>query len=192
MLTDAAFLVWTAGLALVWGAYDLIQSFLPLHLQDRGLALGVYGAILTANALVCVACQIPLSRFLRRAAIGPVAAGSKLLYAAGFLGFAWLRLPAFLIAAMLALSIGEVIGAAVQVRFVPERAPPGLIGRYLGVAVLQDLGRALVLPAAGFLMEAAGGAAVFVGAAVLSLAGGLLLLLGDRLPPPRGTGILKP
>jgi hypothetical protein len=183
VVTDTGFLVWTAGLILVWGAYDLIQSFLPIHLARKGVALSVYGGLLGVNALVCVFGQLPVSRCHRAAGIGPVAGWSKVLFAAGFLGFAWLRSPVLLAAAMLVLSVGEITGAAVQLRFLPERSPPQLLGRYLGLSVLQDLGKTLVAPLAGFLMEASGGEAVFVGAAVLSLGGGLLLALAPRMAP---------
>ncbi|TFG82850.1 MAG: MFS transporter, partial [Spirochaetales bacterium] len=51
---DAGFWVWIAGMMLVWGSYDLIQSFLPLHLRAGGVALWTYGSILAINAFVCV------------------------------------------------------------------------------------------------------------------------------------------
>jgi len=172
---DGVFWLWTAGMTLVWGAYDLIQSFLPLHFNATGVPLWVYGSALTTNALVCVLVQLPASRLLRVARIGPSAGASKLAFAVGFVGFAVFRSPAALVAAMLVLSLGEVWGSAVQVRFVPEHVDPRLLGRYLGLSVVSELGRAVVAPAAGFLMAAAGGTPVFLGAAALSVAGGALL-----------------
>lgn len=175
ILRDGAFWLWTFGMALVVGAYDLIQSFLPLHLEDRGVPLAAYGSVLAANAFVCVFAQLPASRVLRSARIAPVAFASKLGMAAGFVAFAWLRSPAALVAAMLAFSVAEVCGAAVQVRFLPERVPPRLLGRYNGLHAASETGRAAVAPAAAFLMEAAGGEAVFMAAAGLFVAGGACL-----------------
>ncbi len=172
---DGVFWLWTAGMTLVWGAYDLIQSFLPLHFNAAGVPLWVYGSALTTNALVCVFVQLPASRLLRVARIGPSAGASKLAFAVGFVGFAVFRSPVAIVAAMLVLSLGEVWGSAVQTRFVPEHVDPRLMGRYLGLSVVSELGRAVVAPAAGFLMAAAGGTPVFLGAAGLSLAGGALL-----------------
>ncbi len=172
---DGVFWLWTAGMTLVWGAYDLIQSFLPLHFNAIGVPLWVYGSALTTNALVCVFAQLPASRLLRVARIGLSAGASKLAFAVGFLGFAVFRSPAAIVASMLVLSLGEVWGSAVQVRFVPEHVNPRLMGRYLGLSVVSELGRAFVAPAAGFLMAAAGGVPVFLGAAGLSVAGGALL-----------------
>jgi len=174
---DGVFWLWTAGMTLVWGAYDLIQSFLPLHFNATGVPLWVYGSALTTNALVCVLVQLPASRLLRVARIGPSAGASKLAFAVGFVGFAVFRSPAAIVAAMLVLSLGEVWGSAVQVRFVPEHVDPRLMGRYLGLNVVSELGRAVVAPAAGFLMAAAGGTPVFLGAAGLSVAGGVLLFV---------------
>jgi MFS family permease len=175
--SDSGFWIWTLGMTLVWGAYDLIQSFLPLHLRDAGVSLWVYGAVLTTNALICVFVQLPVSRLLRTAPFAPHASYSKLLFALGFLGFAFLRQPYLIVAAMLVLSLGEVWGSAVQVRYVPEHARPELLGRYMGLSMASELGRAVCAPVAGFLMAARGGASVFVMAAGLALGGGALLYL---------------
>lgn len=178
---DGVFWLWTAGMTLVWGAYDLIQSFLPLHFNAAGVPLWVYGSALTTNALICVFAQLPASRLLRVARIGPSAGVSKLAFAVGFIGFAVFKSPVAIVAAMLVLSLGEVWGSAVQTRFIPEHVDPRLMGRYLGLSVVSELGRAVVAPAAGFLMAAAGGTPVFLGAAGLSVAGGALLFVaGSR------------
>ncbi len=182
---DAGFWLWTGGMTLVWGAYDLIQSFLPLHLRASGVPLWVYGAVLAMNAFVCVTMQLPVSRLLRLAPIAPSAFLSKTAFAAGFLGFAFFRFPALLLAAMLVLSLGEVWGSAVQVRYIPEHARPALLGRYMGLSMASELGRAFAAPAAGFLMGAAGGAAVFILAACLSLGGGALLFVSGRAQDAR-------
>ncbi len=185
---DRIFWVWMAGMTLVWGAYDLIQSFLPLHMTRSGVPLWVYGSVLTTNAVICVFTLLPVSRLLRIAPFGPSAGASKLFFVVGFIGFAFFRSPAAVIAAMVVITAGEVWGAAVQTRFIPEHAPPALMGRYLGLSVVSELGRAIVSPIAGFMMAAAGGAPVFVMAAGLSLAGGALLFgagtAHDRVAPP--------
>ncbi len=177
---DAGFWVWTAGMTLIWGAYDLIQSFLPLHLRETGTALWTYGALLSLNAFVCVTAQLPLSRLLRVSPIAPAAAWSKAAFAAGFLGFAFLRSPISLLASMLVLSLGEVWGSAVQVRYIPEHARPALLGRYMGLSMVSELGRGIAAPVAGFLMGAAGGEAVFLMAAAFSALGGVLLFVSGQ------------
>ncbi|HAP42557.1 MAG: hypothetical protein A2087_01310 [Spirochaetes bacterium GWD1_61_31] len=177
---DGGFWVWTAGMMFVWGAYDMIQSFLPLHLQDRQVALWAYSAILTTNALICVFLQLPFSRRLRVAPFARAAGLSKLPFALGFIGFAVFRLPALLIMSMVILSLGEVWGSAVQVRFIPEHARPALLGRYMGLSMVSELGKAFASPAAGFLMAATGGTTVFFMAAGMTLVGGLLLFFAGR------------
>ena len=182
---DGGFWVWTAGMTLVWGAYDLIQSFLPLHLRDNGVPLWTYGTILSINAFICVVAQLPASRALRVAPIAPSAAWSKLAFATGFIGFALLRSPAALMLSMIILSIGEVWGSAVQVRYIPEHARPSLMGRYMGLSMISELGRAVAAPAAGFLMGATGGEAVFLMAAGLATGGGVLLFLAGKAQDKR-------
>jgi len=175
ILTDGVFWAWILGMALITGAYDLIQSFLPLHLADQGVPLWVYGSLLTLNALVCVFGQLPVSRLLRSAPISSVSFLSKIGYALGFLALAYLRSPWLLVAAMLVLSIAEICGAAVQVRFLPERALTHLLGRYHGLFTITEIGRAFSALFAGLLMERSGGSSVFVAAAILSLLGGVVL-----------------
>jgi MFS family permease len=177
---DAGFWIWTAGMTLVWGAYDLIQSFLPLHFRETGTDLWTYGTLLSVNAFICVTVQLPLSRLLRVAPIGTSAGMSKAAFLAGFLGFAFLRSPILLLGSMLVLSLGEVWGSAVQVRYIPEHARPALLGRYMGLSMVSELGRAIAAPAAGFLMGAAGGEAVFLMAAVFSAGGGALLYVSGK------------
>ncbi len=188
---DAVFWVWMAGMTLVWGAYDLIQSFLPLHMRAQDLPLWLYGSLLSINALVCVLGQLPVSRALRVAPIAPAAGLSKLLFALGFVGFAFLSSPAALMGSMLVLSLGEIFGSAVQSRFVPEHARPDLLGRYMGLTTMSELGRAIVAPAAGFLMQAAGGEGVFVMAAALCLGGGLLLWLAGKARDAKTPGAAR-
>jgi MFS family permease len=182
---DAGFWVWTAGMTLIWGAYDLIQSFLPLHLRDNGIPLWTYGTMLTINAFICVVAQLPASRALRVAPIAPSAAWSKLAFAVGFLGFAFLGSPVALMMSMVILSFGEVWGSAVQPRYIPEHARPSLMGRYMGLSTVSELGRAAAAPVAGFLMSAAGGEAVFIMAACLAGAGGVLLYLAGKAQDQR-------
>ena len=182
---DGGFWVWTAGMTLVWGSYDLIQSFLPLHLRDNSVPLWTYGTMLTINAVICVVAQLPASRALRVAPLAPSAAWSKLAFAIGFLGFAFFRSPAALLPAMVILSLGEVWGSAVQVRYIPEHVRPSLMGRYMGLSMVSELGRAAAAPAAGFLMSAAGGEAVFIMAAGLAATGGVLLFLAGKAQDTR-------
>ncbi len=180
LLRDGGFWIWTAGMTLIWGAYDLIQSFLPLHFRDSGIPLEAYSAVLATNAFVCVFFQLPFSRVLRVSNIGFSVGFSKILFVAGFVGFAFLRSPALLVLAMFILAIGEVWGSAVQTRYIPEHARPSLLGRYMGLSMVSELGRAIVAPTAGFLMQALGGSSVFMMAAGLSLAGGVLLYISGK------------
>lgn len=62
-------------MTLVWGAYDLIQSFPPLYVREAGTDLLTYVAILSMNAFVYVAALLPCSRLLRSSPISAPAAG---------------------------------------------------------------------------------------------------------------------
>jgi len=141
--------------------------------------------VLATNAFVCVFFQLPFSRALRVAPIGFSAGLSKIAFVAGFLGFAFLHSPLLLVIAMFMLAVGEVWGSAVQVRYIPEHAHPSLLGRYMGLSMVSELGRAIVAPTAGFLMQAAGGSSVFVMAAGLSMAGGTLLYISGKAQDKR-------
>lgn len=180
-LRDGILWLWLLATGLTWGVYRLVDTYLPVHLGNQGVPAWVYGVLLPINAVICVVVQLPLNYWLRQARIGLVLLTATVPYALGFLGFGFTRLPVLVIGSMLLFTTAEVLQASAQPRFIPELAPPELRGRYMGMQGLQDLGRAAVPFAGGWVMARWGGYTLFVSAAVLAITAGTLALLADSL-----------
>lgn len=181
ILKDKAFLLWTFANILLIGVYGYISSFLPIELTKKNLSLALYGVLLSINAFVCTVFQIPVSILFGYKNIGKVAFFSMIGYIIGFLLYGFTKIPFLLMLAMFILSTGEIVHAAVNVRFIPEIAPKGLLGRYMGLSGFQELGPFIFSILGGILMNRYGGKALFSLAAFASLIAAILKLLADKI-----------
>jgi MFS family permease len=179
VIKDYILWIWITGNALIFGVYDLISTFLPLHLKNNSVPIWVYSNLLLINAFICVFFQLPISKYLAKAAIFKTSFFSKLLYLLGFTIFGYLLHPVFLMLGMIILTFGEVSGASASVRFIPEIAPSGLRGRYYGVAGFMESGKVIITLLAGYIMEHWNGKLLFSCAAILAVIGGAIMWLAD-------------
>ncbi|GAB7034467.1 MFS transporter [Streptomyces platensis subsp. malvinus] len=157
----------------VLSATDVLTAYLPVIGEDRGIAPGVIGLLLSLRAAATVACRLvmtPMIRWLGRTAL---MAGSCAL--AGLLcGALVLPVPVGALAGMLAglgfcLGVGQPLSMTTVVQAAPDRArSTALALRLTG----NRLGQVAAPAGAGLLAGLAGTAAPFV------LLGGLLLVSG--------------
>lgn len=148
-------------------------SFLvPPYAREIGITTRLIGLLLLANASTVVVAQVPIARLAegrRRVAMmalaGVIFAGAcVLVVAAGGVGPE--AAYAALVAAVIAVAVGERFFTTVLSPLVAELAPPGLRGRYMaaiglswwvGLALAPTLGTQLLgrSPLATFLAAAA-------------------------------------
>ncbi|WP_078866502.1 MFS transporter [Streptomyces sp. NRRL S-1448] len=157
----------------VLSATDILTAYLPVIGEDRGIAPGVIGLLLSLRAAATVACRLvmtPMIRWLGRTAL---LAGSCVL--AGVLcGALVLPVPVGALAGMLTglgfcLGVGQPLSMTTVVQAAPDRArSTALALRLTG----NRLGQVAAPAGAGLLAGLAGTAAPFV------LLGGLLLVSG--------------
>jgi MFS family permease len=207
VLRDRAFmhLAFTnvAMIAVGWGVFSWL---LPPYAKDEiGLSAQLIGLLLLANAATVVVVQVPIARLAegRRRALMMALAGSiftgacLLVVAAGANGGA---AYAALVAAVIAVGVGECFHTTVLMPLVAELAPAGLRGRYMasmglswwvGLTLAPTLGAPVLgrWPAAVFLVAAA----VATAAAVSALTLERRLPEDSRLTPrPRGSAATAP
>jgi len=175
----------TVLIAVGWGVFSWI---VPLYAKNElGVSSELVGLLLLANALTVVVVQVPVARLAegrRRvvlmAASGAIFTGAYLLaLAAPGLGYA------SLLAAAVAIGVGECFHTAVLMPLVADLAPPALRGRYMasmglswwiGLALGPIVGTQLLSVSTVLLFGACAAAA---GTASLSL-----LALEPQLPEP--------
>jgi MFS family permease len=170
-----------AMIAVGWGVFSFLVP--PYAKNEIGISTRLIGLLLLANAATVVVAQMPIARLAegrRRVVMMALAAsmfaGACLLVVAAGVGTD--TAYAALVAAVIAVGIGECLHTTVLMPLVAELAPAGLRGRYMasmglswwvGLALAPTLGMQLLSlsPPAAFLTAAA--AAMAAAASALTL-----------------------
>lgn len=182
---DRAFLVFLA--ASTAGAFVYMQqsATFPIAVQDAGLSLALYGALVSLNGIVIVLVELPLTGVTRRFPPRPVIALGFLLVGVGF-ALMGLAETALAFAVTVAIwTLGEIVNAPVASAYVADLSPERLRGRYQG-AWSFTWGLGLVLgPTVGTALYAWRPAALWLACLAFgALAAGLMVLgPGRRVQP---------
>jgi MFS family permease len=172
--------VLTMGLGLI--APTMLWVLMPVYAKTNfGISEALYGWIPTTNALMCVFIQYPVTLLTRRYKALPVVAAGMLIYAvgvgsvalmSGFWGF-WLS--------MVVLTFGELTLVPTASKYVADRAPAHLRGRYMSIYWFGwGLARTLAPLIGGALNDAIAPRAIWIGALTIGLTSVLGLTLLHR------------
>jgi predicted MFS family arabinose efflux permease len=182
-----------AGLHLLtFGAYLELFIIFPVDANERlGLEPGTWAVVIALNGLLILAGQGVVSRAVRGFNRPTAVAGGVLLWAIGFAVLA-LQIPLpVLVAAMVVLTVGEMVVIPLQPAVVADLAPPEARARYQGVLSFGGaIGNAVAPLVAGTAVAAIGGAwwtvmAVgLVGLAAAYVAFGRVVRPGERRSAP--------
>jgi MFS family permease len=161
---------------------------LPIHAsRDLGVTPGPWGLLFALNGLIIVLFQLRASTATERSLKPRVMAVGALLYAAAYVlvlpaGGAVPAIPA-LGAAVIVLTVGEMLVYPVMPSFVADLSPIAHRGRYQGLfGAACGLGSALGAPLGGLVLDIAPGPAVWIAtAALLGLASAALWRLGGTV-----------
>jgi MFS family permease len=185
VLRDKGYLAFTSLIALGLIAPAMLWSLLAVYSnQNFGLSEQLFGWIPTTNALMCVFIQLPVTQITKRFHPLPVIAIGMMVYAlgvgsvalmAGFWGF-WLS--------MVFMTFGELILVPTASKFVADRSPVDLRGRYMSFYWLtQGFARAIAPLYGGWLNDNISPRAIWVGGLGVGLSSTLgLFALSKRMP----------
>jgi hypothetical protein len=169
---------------LVMTVYIQYTSSLPLAIVDAGLSLWWYGTVVTLNAVLVVALEVPLTRFVQAWSLRVVALAGFGLIAFGYGMYAIALIPIFLILGTLFWTATEIIGAPTTFAYPGMVAPAHLRGRYFG-AMQTAVGLGLTVgPVVGVALWNEVGQAVWLWAAAVGLLSAVFARIGMRLPEP--------
>lgn len=136
MLRDTRYLGFLVVM-LLNGAVHIQQfAVLPVMLDGAGYRPIVYGTALMVGAVIVVACELPINRFVQHWPIWVIVLAGWLLLVAGrgSLGlFPWAGLVAVYVAMVLG-ALGPAVGGAAAFAHPVRVAPPEAAGRYIGAA----------------------------------------------------------
>ncbi len=181
-----AFVLMAALMNLV---YLQMYSTLSVFLRDvHEVPTQGYGFMMSANALLVVLMQFWVTRRVRPYPPMIMMAAGTALYMVGFSAYGFVSTyPAF-VAAMLVITVGEMIVIPVSQALVARFAPAEIRGRYIAIAGLSwGIPSAIGPLAAGVILDHYNPNLVWYAAGLLSFAAVLgFLLLHPALPRPVG------
>ena len=168
---DTPYMAFMLATSLGLIAPTMLWILMPVYTKTNfGISEAVYGWIPTTNAIMCVFLQFPVTRITRRYRTLPVVAAGMLIYAVGagsvalmssYWGF-WLS--------MVILTFGELTIVPTASKYVADRAPAHLRGRYMSIYWFGwGLARASAPLIGGFLNDAVAPRSIWVGGFLLGL-----------------------
>ncbi len=180
VLRDGKYMAYVVLIGLGLIAPTMLWILMPVYAKTNfGIPEALYGWIPTTNAVMCVFVQYSVTRITRRKRTLSVVAAGMLIYAlgagsvalmSGFWGF-WLS--------MVILTFGELTLVPTSSKYVADRAPADLRGRYMSVYWIGwGLARTAAPLLGGFLNDAIAPRAIWLGALTIGLVStfGLFLL----------------
>ncbi|MEL7644996.1 MAG: MFS transporter [Anaerolineaceae bacterium] len=161
----------------------LVWAFLVVYLkQNFGISEAQYSWLPTTNALMVVFLQVFVTRLTQKRRSTSMLALGSAFYAATMLVIALSSSFWGFWAAMVVMTVGELIIAPTASTFVSGIAPEDQRGRYLGLFGLTwNLGMAVGPLSAGILTDMVGMRAPYFGGAVIGVLSVLAFLALDRL-----------
>jgi MFS family permease len=182
--TDSRLLFLILAGLLLEAVHGRVSSLLAQHLSD-GFADGtaILGYVLTTNAVTVVVLQLLVFRFMdKRNPVTSIVVGG-LLTVGGMAGFAFAENIWHFVAAMVVLSLGEILIYPAEFAIIDRIAPEDRRGSYFGAQTFAQLGVFIGPYTGGLLLAAYGGTTMFLGVGSFALAGvAIYLLIGRRIP----------
>jgi MFS family permease len=179
---DGGYMAFVFSMSLGLVAPSMLWILMAVYAKTNyGIPEALFGWIPTTNALMCVFVQYFVTRVTKRFNPLPVAAVGMLIYAlgtgsvalmSGFWGF-WLS--------MVILTFGELTLVPTASKYVADRAPADLRGRYMSIYwVGWGLARATAPLIGGFLNDAVAPRAIWIGGLTLGLVSAMGMFLLAR------------
>lgn len=168
---DRPYLIFVGLLSLGLIAPSLLWILLSVYLKTNfGIPESLYGWIPTTNALMCVFLQYEVTRRTRRLPDLKAIALGMLVYALGVGSVAWMRSFWGFWLSMVIMTFGELILVPTASKYVADRAPQELRGRYMSLYWLtMGVARALAPLIGGFLNDFFSPRAIWYGGLTIGL-----------------------
>jgi len=134
---DTQFVLFVGVTVMMTLVYMNMNTTLGVFLRDyKGLPEISYGSLLSINAIIVVALQFWVTRKLEKFKPLTMMAVGTFLYAIGFAMYGIVSGMSLFIAAMVVITIGEMVVAPFQQSLVASFAPEDMRGRYMAVSGL--------------------------------------------------------
>jgi len=155
VLKDGTYIAFLLASMLMLIVYQQLYSTLSVYLRDvHGVEAQGYGLLLSLNAATVVLLQIPIARGIKNLAPMLMMAAGTALYLIGFSMYGFVSAYALFVAAMLLITVGEMIVVPVGQALVARFAPADMRGRYMAFSGMAYTIPQIIGPtAAGLIMD---------------------------------------
>jgi MFS family permease len=176
VLADRSMRLYLLAIIAVTYVYTQTTTTLPLHVRDVHLGNSFYGILLGVNALLCVAIELPLTKYTSKFHPGQVLAVGMLMTGLGvsLTGVADSRFA--LLGTVVVWSLGEMVYMPVATTYPGLFAQPHLRGRYQATEAIAITIAQTLAPALGGLAYAMSQTVHWSSLAVIAVIGALLSL----------------
>jgi len=179
---DPALWLYVVGGSMQLGVYMVIETIFPAFL--RGAVAGgleLYAVMTLVNTAMVALLQIPLNRWLGNIRPGTGFAAGLALFAAAYLGIAYLRSPLALVVTMVVFTAGEMMVFVVMPAYEAAMGDEAVRGRTFGALNLKNAGAAVGPLVVGGLLQLGGAHLAFPAVAATAMLSGILLAWSVRM-----------
>ncbi|WP_413300511.1 MFS transporter [Bacillus sp. 1P10SD] len=169
------------GIILVNMGYVQIDSNLPQILEgtvENGVV--IFSMLITINAIMVVLLQMPISHIAEKFRLMQVMVVGAVFMAAGLVVFSFVNGWVTAIAAMVLLTVGEILIFPSNSMMIDQLAPEHLRGTYFGAAQFRKIGNFLGPITGGFLLSHFQGQIMFWTIALLTLGSIIFFSIGNK------------
>lgn len=179
--TDKALRYLIIGIILVNVGYAQLNSNLPQFLEgtlENGLV--IFSVLLTINAVMVVALQMPISHFAERFGLMQGMVVGSVFIAAGLLSFSFVTGWVTAILSITLLTLGEILIFPANSMMMDTLAPDHLRGTYFGAGQFRKIGNFLGPIFGGYLLSHFQGQIMFWIISTISLGSIIFFTIGNR------------
>lgn len=181
---DRALLVLLPAIVLVDIVYRQLYSTLPVFLRDQGQPVSLYATLIAVGSGMILILEIPAAMAMRRLPAVPIIATGYCLVGLGMGLFGLGAATGVAAAAMVLLTVGEILYKTTATAHVLDLAPATLVGRYQGIYTgAATSGTVLAAPLGAYLYSTAP-AALWPTCTLVALAAGAAVLASGRIRRP--------
>ncbi len=191
IVADRSLLLLLPAIVLADIVYRQLYSTLPVYLREHGRRIGLYAALIAIGSGLILLLEIPATSALRRRPPLPIIAAGYGLVGLGMALFGLGAAAGLVVAAMVLLTVGEILYKTTATAYVLDQAPAGLVGRYQGLYTGAASSGTMLSAPLGALLYGRAPAALWPVCVAVAIAAAALAVLSGRVrsavqaQPPR-------
>lgn len=134
VLKNRAFMAFLGALILMGLVYQQMYNSLSVYMRDsHNFAPNAYGFLLTASAVVVIIFQFSIMRYIKRKPAFKMMAYGTLFYMLGFSMFGLINAYWLFVAAIVVITVGEMLVVPTSQTLATNFAPEDMRGRFMGL-----------------------------------------------------------